>query len=224
MDLAGILKKHRDKFLWLLDPAFGPGTGMRIDLGKDHPELASMDFSTTRELENHILNLLRLSGKKFAYGGYGENREFYKRSPLFLHGKTRTVHLGTDFWLPAGSAVRSPLDGMVISIQDNAGKGNYGPTLITEHTLDGHKFYLLYGHLSRSTLGLHRSGEMKHKGEVVGYLGNHEENGDWPPHLHFQIINDLQDNQGDYPGVASVEESSWYLKNCPDPAIIFNLA
>lgn len=223
MDLAGILEKNRDKFYWLLDPAFEPGSGMRINLGKENQELASMDFSTTKELENLIFDRLRLSGKKFAYGGYGENREFYKGSPLFLIDKARTIHLGIDFWLPAGSAIRLPLDGRVKSIKDNAGKGNYGPTLITEHMLDDQIFYLLSGHLSRSTLGLHRPGEVLNKGEIVGYLGNHEENGDWPPHLHFQIIHELKDNSGDYPGVAAVAESSWYLKNCPDPSIIFNL-
>jgi hypothetical protein len=65
---------------------------------------------------------------------------------------------------------------------------------------------------------------IKKKGEIIGYIGDYNENGTWPPHLHFQIIEDLRNQIGDYPGVASEAESDFYLTNCPDPSIIFNLA
>jgi murein DD-endopeptidase MepM/ murein hydrolase activator NlpD len=223
MDLSGFLAKNKDMFQWLLDPGFDPAAGLRVHLGKDNPDLASLDFSTMKNLEFHIHRLLQRYDKKFAYGGNGEFREFYKRSPLFLQGNIRTIHLGIDFWLPAVSAVCLPADGLVKTVNENAGTGNYGPTIISEHNLDGHAFYMLFGHLSRRSLGLLKPGEIIKKGGRVGYLGSYEENGEWPPHLHFQIIDSLPDNSGDYPGVAATEESAAYLQNCPDPLLIFNL-
>jgi hypothetical protein len=52
-------------------------------------------------------------------------------------------------------------------------------------------------------------------------LGTFEENGGWPPHLHFQIIRDMEGFLGDYPGVAKKSELDHYQNNCPDPMIIF---
>jgi murein DD-endopeptidase MepM/ murein hydrolase activator NlpD len=57
-------------------------------------------------------------------------------------------------------------------------------------------------------------------GEKLGDLGNILENGNWPPHLHFQLIFDLEGMKGDYPGVCKVSEKAKYLANCPDPEII----
>ncbi|MBR9999819.1 MAG: peptidoglycan DD-metalloendopeptidase family protein [Cyclobacteriaceae bacterium] len=223
MDLSGFLGGNKDQFQWLLDPVYGPGSGLKIDLGKNNPDIASMDFYSMKELETYILKLLREHGKKFAYGGYGESREFYKRSPLFLQGEPRIIHLGTDFWLPAFTAIHLPCNGRIRYITDHTGRGNYGPTIITEHHLNRHSFFLLFGHLSRASLDPESRGIMKEQGEIIGYLGDYDENGDWPPHLHFQIIHKLKDDSGDYPGVAAVHESQSYLNNCPDPSLIFNI-
>jgi len=42
----------------------------------------------------------------------------------------RTMHLGTDYWLEARAEVMSVAKGTVISIQNNALDGDYGPTLL----------------------------------------------------------------------------------------------
>jgi hypothetical protein len=42
-------------------------------------------------------------------------------------------------------------------------------------------------------------------------------NGNWPPHLHFQLIRDMQGKRGDYPGVVRADELAFYRDNCPDP-------
>jgi hypothetical protein len=47
-------------------------------------------------------------------------------------------------------------------------------------------------------------------------------NGDWPPHLHFQLIWDLGGKWGDYPGVAAERDLEFYKENCPDPNWIIN--
>jgi len=48
-------------------------------------------------------------------------------------------------------------------------------------------------------------------------------NGGWPPHLHLQLITDLLDKDGDFPGVASPAERSLWLALSPDPNLIARL-
>jgi hypothetical protein len=61
-------------------------------------------------------------------------------------------------------------------------------------------------------------------GEQICEIGPFPENGDWPPHLHFQLIWDLGENWGDYPGVAAEKDLEYYRQNCPNPAPMLGLA
>jgi hypothetical protein len=61
-------------------------------------------------------------------------------------------------------------------------------------------------------------GQFLQAGEEFCQVGPYPENGDWPPHLHFQLIWDLDGNWGDYPGVAAEKDLDYYRQNCPDPA------
>jgi hypothetical protein len=54
-------------------------------------------------------------------------------------------------------------------------------------------------------------------------VGEHHENGGWPPHLHFQIITELLGNRGDFPGVAAPSERSRWLELSPDPNLILQV-
>ena len=56
-------------------------------------------------------------------------------------------------------------------------------------------------------------------GQLLCHLGKPAENGGWPPHVHFQLIRDMQGWQGDYPGVCSQQDVGFYAKNCPDPKL-----
>ena len=66
-------------------------------------------------------------------------------------------------------------------------------------------------------------GQTISRGEVFGEFGLSYENGHWPPHLHFQIINDLGGWKGDYPGVCRFSEKEKFMENCPDPDLILQL-
>ena len=66
-------------------------------------------------------------------------------------------------------------------------------------------------------------GKRIEKGEIIGEFGTPLENGQWPPHLHFQLIEDLQGWTGDYPGVCKYSEKELYLENCPDPDLVLQL-
>jgi murein DD-endopeptidase MepM/ murein hydrolase activator NlpD len=84
-----------------------------------------------------------------------------------------------------------------------------------------HTFYFLFGHLNQNNLANLHEGKFIKKGEKIADLGTFEENGGWPPHLHFQIIKDLEGCSGDYPGVVKKSDLDHYQQNCPDPMIIF---
>jgi murein DD-endopeptidase MepM/ murein hydrolase activator NlpD len=68
-----------------------------------------------------------------------------------------------------------------------------------------------------------RVGQFFNQGEQLAVLGDASINGDYAPHLHFQIIKDIQDYKGDYPGVCSKKDLSFYLNNCPDPNVLLKL-
>jgi len=54
----------------------------------------------------------------------------------------------------------------------------------------------------------------------IGNFGGMDENGYWPPHLHFQLMFDMEGKHGDYPGACRYSEKDKYLKNIPDPQLI----
>lgn len=158
-------------------------------------------------------------------GGYGEDRSVYTQALFAPDGEeARTVHLGIDVFAPAGSDVCTPLNARVHSSRINDAEGDYGPTIILEHTpVPGLKFHTLYGHLSRDSLKGLKPGTAFMAGEKIGELGTRRENGGWPPHLHFQVILDIGPAKGDYPGVCKRSEQARWLSLCPDPAPLLGL-
>jgi murein DD-endopeptidase MepM/ murein hydrolase activator NlpD len=84
-------------------------------------------------------------------------------------------------------------------------------------------FFTLYGHLSFDSIANLHIGQRIVARAIVGRLGGPEVNGDYPPHLHFQIIKDLQGNFGDYPGVCNANAVEFYKDTCPDPNFILKL-
>ncbi len=159
-------------------------------------------------------------------GGYNEERAIYS-GPAFEpeNGEeARTVHLGIDIFAPAGTPVFAPLEGQVHSFQDNANPKDYGPTIVLEHAVTSKlTFYTLYGHLSRESLEGLVVGQTFGTGQQIATLGAPTVNGDWPPHLHFQIILDTLGKRGDFPGVCKKSERADWLQLCPDPASLLRL-
>jgi len=164
-------------------------------------------------------------GEPLRFGGYGEDRSVYTQTLFAPEGdEPRTVHLGVDVFAPAGASVFTPLNARVHSSQINDAEGDYGPTIILEHTpAPGLKFHTLYGHLDRDSLKGLKPGTAFMAGEKFAELGTRRENGGWTPHLHFQIILDIGSAKGDYPGVAKRSEKDRWLSICPDPAKLLGL-
>jgi len=165
-------------------------------------------------------------GEPVRVGGYGEDRSIYTQTLFAPEGEEpRTIHLGIDVFAPAGAEVATPLSGRVHSSRINDAEGDYGPTIILEHTpAPGVTFHTLYGHLSRDSLRGLKPGAAFMAGERIGELGTRRENGGWAPHLHFQVILEIGDAKGDYPGVCRRSERERWLAICPDPARLLGLA
>jgi murein DD-endopeptidase MepM/ murein hydrolase activator NlpD len=85
------------------------------------------------------------------------------------------------------------------------------------------EFYTLYGHLSRTSIKDLNKNTQITKNQCIGYLGDFTVNGDYAPHLHFQIMKDIEDYEGDYPGVCSQNNLAFYSANCPDPNLVLKL-
>lgn len=158
--------------------------------------------------------------------GYGENRAIYD-TPIFNPpgSEPRTIHLGLDVFALPGTRVYSPLDGVVHSFQRNDSAKDYGPTIVLEHEVSPDlTVHTLYGHLSLDSLDGLAPGKPVLKGEEIARLGSNDVNGGWAPHLHFQVMLDLMDKQGDFPGVCRKSEQEDWLRLCPDPKAFLGLA
>ncbi|MCB9745603.1 MAG: peptidoglycan DD-metalloendopeptidase family protein [Alphaproteobacteria bacterium] len=175
-----------------------------------HPVLLLPDFA----------ELLDLSGPKptpatpWTIGRYDELRpQLY---PAEVFGGVRCLHVGVDLGGPVGVAVHAFADGVVAFQGVNAAPGDYGPTVITEHVLDGEPVWALHGHLSVASLSLRAPGDPVKAGDVLGWLGSEAENGGWPPHVHFQLSR-LRPSTHDLPGVVRPDERAQALVDYPDP-------
>jgi len=197
----------------------------KLDFSEHNEELLSRDLSETFVFSEYVSEKL-LSGNTFTgIGGYAENRVIYKNRKHFSSEQnSRSIHLGTDIWTDAGETVYAPLNGKVHSFAFNNQYGDYGPTIILYHELKEIEFFTLYGHLSLQSLDGLYEGKSIASGEQFASIGTYPENGDWPPHLHFQIISDLGQYSGDFPGVSSIQDQQYYLSICPDPNLILRIA
>lgn len=186
-----------------------------FDLSDKNKDLSRLDLNDEQVFNEYIFGTIEKANADYGIGKYKEDRIIYKRSEVF--GTARSIHLGIDIWAHAGSPVNAPYDGQIHSFADNNNHGDYGPTIILSHEWNGRTFHTLYGHLSRSSLKGLNVGDFIRKGEKLATLGTYEENFHWPPHLHFQVIFDMEGKIGDYPGVCAKNEMDRYLSNCPDP-------
>ena len=195
---------------------------LKLDFTEGNQELKSIDLSKTEVFDHYVFDQLKQNNKKYGIGGYLEKRAIYRRSEVFATSDAdfRNIHLGVDIWADAGVPIFVPLDGKVHSFQDNAGFGNYGPTIILEHEFDGTKLFSLYGHLFQKDLEKLEIGQKFQAGDKLCHVGPFPENGDWPPHLHFQLMWALGENWGDYPGVAAEKDLEFFQNNCPDPNLV----
>ena len=224
--LIEVLSHHSQDFHQVV--SFDPAKEklLLFDFTKNNTEIFDELINNTQKFTNYINEKLRGAEAKFGIGGYDENRELYSRSTVFDSSpseEARRLHLGIDIWGKPYTPVKSPLDGIIHSFAFNDDFGDYGATIILSHNVDSVPFHTLYGHLSLNSIKNLREGDNVKRGDVIGEFGIPMENGQWPPHLHFQIVADMGSWKGDYPGVCKYSEREAYLANCPDPDLMLGM-
>ncbi|MEH6522984.1 aminotransferase class III-fold pyridoxal phosphate-dependent enzyme [Sulfitobacter sp.] len=161
-------------------------------------------------------------------GYYFEPRLIYAE-PAFRNGPwlasdRRTVHLAVDAFAPAGTPIYAPMDATVHVIENRTGHLDYGGVVILAHdTPGGDRFYTLYGHLNPDVCKTLKSGQTIAKGTAFCTLGTPDQNGGWPPHIHFQMALTLDGLGDDWPGVGDPDENDLWRAICPNPAALLNL-
>ena len=222
MELQDFLKSYR-KIVVLREPLHNKY--YKLDLSTSNKNLTLETCGTSDKLGRYIADVLKHNHSTMAFGGYNEERAIYKRSTIFNDNESeeRNIHIGLDLWAPPRTPVFAAFDGEIHSFNYNRGQGNYGPTIIISHEIENIKFYTLYGHLDIPAISDLAIGDKILQGQQIAVLGDESVNGDYPAHLHFQIINDIANFAGDYPGVCTKSETEYYLSNCPDPNLLLKI-
>ena len=178
---------------------------------------------TNKKLDSLVGKFLK---KDIGIGLYKEKRKVYKSNHYISSLNTlerRDVHLGVDIFVQENTAIKSPLKGKIVILHNNNFKYDYGPTVILEHKINKYKFFTLYGHLNKKCLKKLRVGKIIEKGEWIGEVGDYKINGNWPPHLHFQIMTSLLNEVDNFPGVGEEYLLKIWEQISPDPNIILQI-
>lgn len=191
-----------------------------VNISEDY-DVDKMSRSLNRALED--------SNATTGIGRYDEYRLIYQSAAFEdVTGHKRTLHLGIDIFQPEGSNVYCPLDATVYSVANNNDEFDYGGTVILKHEFkskaDGEiVFFTLYGHLSPDSFSKLEAGAAIAAGSIIGRMGRPDQNGNWPPHVHFQIVTDMLEEEGTFVGVGSHAHREVWLSLCPDPNLILRL-
>ena len=165
-----------------------------LDLSVGSLELGNNpNFEDAGKFEVLVNRMMEDAGVDISIGKYNEFRPIYTSDAFTVNGdegpQWRTLHVGVDVFMKAGTPVYAPLAGTVHSFNNNAADRDYGPAIILEHKVSTDlTFYTLYGHLSVDSLDGLVVGMSIEKEQEIARMGARPINGDWPPHLHFQII------------------------------------
>lgn len=185
------------------------------------------DFNDLDFFQFKIHKLQKEHPNKIISGGYLEPRSIYTATTYDKIGnygqESRTVHLGTDFWLPKNTPVHALFDGEVVCAIHHEGDKQYGGVVILKHTVEDFHFFTLYGHNTVESITKHQIGDTIKKGAKIAELASYPENGNWASHLHFQIMLSMLDYTVDFPGVTYFSQLDVWKSLCPNPNLLFKL-
>jgi len=220
------LRAHRGDIGPLLGVA-GPIEMLDLSVGSPLVE-TPLEPDDLVAFSRKLFGRIRAAGARVGVGRYDEARLLYLGPGYYADGNDRdvprTIHIGLDLFVEPGTPVLAPLEGVVDSVRDNGMDRDYGPTVILRHNPPGGPvFHTLYGHLARAVLDGSRPGMLVDRGQAIATVGDLDVNGGWPPHLHFQLITDLLDRDGEFPGVARSDQRAVWKSLSPDPNLITGL-
>lgn len=185
------------------------------------------DFNDLDLFQFKIDRLQQRHPHKIVAGGYLEPRVLYTSTTYDKIGnygrESRSVHLGVDFWLPTYTPVHALFNGEVIVAANRVGEKEYGGLVILKHSFEGLDFFSLYGHNTPESALRLQVGDLIKKGEKVCELASYPDNGNWAPHLHFQLMLSILGHNDDFPGVAYLRQKEVWQSICPDPNLLFKV-
>lgn len=197
-----------------------------FDFSASSPDAALLDTLDGPGFDRFCEERMAAEGADFGIGTYGEDRTIYKGEAYETTAAhvRRTVHVGIDIFAPPGEPVYAPLAGKVAFIHDDAVAYGFGPTVLLQHETDaGDVFWTLYGHLSRARVSRLRIGQHVSAGEAFSEFGPRPENGEWPPHLHFQVMTDHLGLEARMHGVGTLHDWQIWQQVAPDPSVLLGL-
>ena len=248
--LRAWLGRQRDegRFAPVLPQALAEGPHTVFDLSVGSRWLGTTGDLDARGWTDLLFRHMRAVGAGVGVGRYDEARRWYDSDAFAIQGEDglerRTVHVGIDLFAEPGTPVHAPFAATVHSFRDNDAHLDYGPTIVLRHEAreEGAReaggaadsgaradagevgaWYTLYGHLSRDSLAGLEPGQQIAAGDEIGRIGPYPENGDWAPHLHFQLMTDLLGREGDFPGVAPPGQREVWLSLSPDPNLVLGI-
>ncbi len=219
---------QKQNFAPILGKPFTEVPYTHLDLRVGSTDLGNnKHFESIMPFERRINKMLENANVEVGVGGYLEIRPVYTTDAYTVMGNEgpiwRSMHLGLDIWMKSGIPFFIPFDGVVEAVQNNAAERDYGPTLIVRHQAEDFEFFTLYGHIGEEVLEEFKEGDTVKAGQQIATNGIPPINGNWPPHLHFQLMLDLLGIKGDFPGVAFPDERSVWQSICPDPNLLIGI-
>ena len=190
-----------------------------------------LDLSRTAQFDTSKSTREKEHKGQYQIGKFDEVREELYNQPLFnQESSPRCVHMGIDIGAPVHTEVFSFDRGVVYAFGALKERGDYGHTVVIEYVWrdttplpcgenkiqQGQTYWALYGHLSAVSMTLLSERAHVNRGQLIGWLGGHEDNGGWPPHLHFQLSRSMPANH-DLPGVVTLADRHQALNIYPDP-------
>ncbi len=158
-------------------------------------------------------------------GRYGEDRGIYDDPNAPREDDPRKIHIGIDIFVPPGTPILAPYPGVVEDWFVDTERHGFGGLLVLRHaTDDGIPFWTVYGHLAPESLEKLKRGQRIAMGETVALLGDRPGNGDWPPHLHVQLMTHMLGwRAADVMGIVWASQWEFWREICLDPNIILRI-
>ncbi len=223
------IEKHKGSFGKLVEADLVNDKKIVLDLSVGSLELGNNpNFEEANKFEVLVNRMMEDAEVDISIGKYNEFRPIYTSDAFTITSNEgpqwRTLHVGVDVFMKAGTVVYAPIAGIVHSFNNNAADRDYGPAIILEHQVNTElTFYTLYGHLSVDSLDDLVVGMPVEKGQEIARMGARPINGDWPPHLHFQIVLDMLGYKGDFPAAAFPHQTKVFTSISPDPNLLIGM-
>jgi len=229
LEFSNWQKKANGSFHQILGGTCDVEKKLILDLSVGSSFSAMTENMSIDEQQEYFSKHLKENHADIGIGKYAEVRSFYTSKEFLKNSldgeERRTIHLGVDLFKAVGTLIYAPIEGEVFYLRNNKSSLDYGPTVILRHKpTDGPEFFTLYGHLGQECLENLNVGQEIACGEFFAKIGEPIENGGWLPHVHFQVILDILDFEGNYPGVALPSQKSLWTSICPDPSIILGIS